>query len=118
MTDELAQRIAALREKNKEYRERGESTLKRREKDQSLIAKIIVWSFVIAVAASFLLVFIFVFFDFAFAKQCEVLTECDYLARLEKPMEFLFRIISSVMLPVVTLVLGYYFGKEQVDNGS
>jgi hypothetical protein len=38
MTDELAQRIAALRKKNKEYRERGESALKRREKDQSLIA--------------------------------------------------------------------------------
>ena len=116
MTADLAKRIAELKKRNSDIRDSGESALKRRERDKSLIAKIIVWSFVGAVAASFLLVIIFVIFDFYYVNTCGHLDNCNYLQRLEKPMDILFRIISSVMLPVVTLVLGYYFGKEQAEN--
>ena len=34
-------------------------------------------------------------------------------ASREKQAEFLLKVVSSVLLPVVTLVIGYYFGKEQ-----
>ena len=32
---------------------------------------------------------------------------------LVEPGKFLLTILGSVMLPVVTLVIGYYFGKEK-----
>jgi len=32
--------------------------------------------------------------------------------KLVEPGKFLTAILGSVMLPVVTLVIGYYFGKE------
>ena len=32
---------------------------------------------------------------------------------LEDAAKFLTAILSSVLLPVVTLVIGYYFGKEK-----
>lgn len=67
--------------------------------DRSYIAKIIVWSFVI------LMVWLVVaatvgtyFFDWS---------------KLTEPAKFLMTILSSVMLPVVTLVIGYYFGSEK-----
>ncbi len=33
--------------------------------------------------------------------------------KLSEPAKFLMSILGSVMLPVVTLVIGYYFGKEK-----
>ena len=33
--------------------------------------------------------------------------------KLVEPAKFLMTILSSVMLPVVTLVIGYYFGSEK-----
>ena len=33
--------------------------------------------------------------------------------KLVEPAKFLLSILGSVMLPVVTLVIGYYFGKEK-----
>ena len=32
--------------------------------------------------------------------------------QLAEPAKFLMSILGSVMLPVVTLVIGYYFGKK------
>jgi len=37
---------------------------------------------------------------------------CDW-DKISEPAKFLSAILSSVMLPVVTLVIGYYFGKEK-----
>lgn len=31
----------------------------------------------------------------------------------KEPAEFLLKMLSSVLLPVVTLVIGYFFGKEK-----
>ena len=67
--------------------------------DRSYIAKIIVWSFVV------LMVWLVV-----------ATTVGTYLfdwAKLTEPAKFLMTILSSVMLPVVTLVIGYYFGSEK-----
>jgi hypothetical protein len=67
--------------------------------DRSLIAKWIVFSFVgmvawVVVAATFGAYYF------------------DWNALVE-PGKFLLTILGSVMLPVVTLVIGYYFGKEK-----
>ena len=41
-----------------------------------------------------------------------VLVESNWSSKAE----FLATILSSVLLPVVTLVLGYYFGTEKIPN--
>jgi len=82
--------------------EEGENALeasRRRAGDRSYIAKIIVWSFVI------LMVWI------VFATT--VGTYFFDWNKLVEPAKFLMTILSSVMLPVVTLVIGYYFGSEK-----
>lgn len=33
--------------------------------------------------------------------------------KMSEPAKFLLSILGSVMFPVVTLVIGYYFGKEK-----
>ena len=120
MTSELLEQIEALEARNESVRDESESILKGRERDKSIIAKIIVWSFVVTVGMTFILVFIFVIFDYLylteFSSTCTDALKCDYLKRLDKPIEKLTNLISSVMLPVVTLVLGYYFGKEQAEE--
>ena len=67
--------------------------------DRSAIAKIIVWAFVVLMAWTVVAVTLgMIFFEW------EALSE---------PAKFLMTILSSVMLPVVTLVIGYYFGAEK-----
>jgi hypothetical protein len=67
--------------------------------DRSYIAKIIVWSFVLLMALLVLATIIgTIFLDWT---------------KLMEPAKFLMAILSSVMLPVVTLVIGYYFGSEK-----
>lgn len=67
--------------------------------DRSLIAKIIVWAFIILMGVVVLAAIIATF----------------YLGwdKFVEPGKFLMGILGSVMLPVVTLVIGYYFGKEK-----
>ncbi|MCG8507135.1 MAG: hypothetical protein MI755_21190 [Sphingomonadales bacterium] len=83
-------------------------------KDQSRIAWVIIWAFV----ASLGVVFLIVLLQWAVPLECVAITDGDKTevtcpdAPWKPPAEFLLAAISSVMLPVVTLVLGYYFGKE------
>jgi hypothetical protein len=70
---------------------------RQRAADQSRIAWVIIWAFVGAVAAIFVLV------------AGALASGSDW----KDPAKFLVTIVSSVLLPVVTLVLGYYFGKEK-----
>ena len=67
--------------------------------DRSLLAKVIVFSFVVLVAWVVVAASIG-----AFYRDWNTLVE---------PGKFLLTILGSVMLPVVTLVIGYYFGKEK-----
>ena len=72
---------------------------RRQADDRSFIAKLIVWSFVILMAWVVVAASVGAyFFDWS---------------RLTEPAKFLMTILSSVMLPVVTLVIGYYFGKDK-----
>lgn len=67
--------------------------------DRSRIAKLIVWAFVIAIG--------WVVF------ATTVGTAYLGWEKLAEPAKFLLSILGSVMLPVVTLVIGYYFGQEK-----
>lgn len=72
---------------------------RRQADDRSFIAKLIVWSFVI------LIVWVVV-----------ATTVGSYLfdwSELIEPTKYLMAILSSVLLPVVTLVIGYYFGADR-----
>jgi cytochrome bd-type quinol oxidase subunit 1 len=77
-------------------------------KAQSRIAWVIIWAFVVAVAAIFVLVLGDLFMTF----DCKPPENCVHW---KDPSKFLLEIVSSVLLPIVTLVLGYYFGKEKVE---
>lgn len=71
----------------------------------------IIWAFVVATGAVFLLVL----GDMLFTAECkDGQSGCDP-QRWKEPATFLLGIVSSVLLPVVTLVLGYYFGKEKSE---
>ncbi len=71
----------------------------RQQDDRSLIAKIIVYAFVILMGLVVVIVA-----GGVFAVGWDKLVE---------PAKFLLSILGSVLLPVVTLVIGYYFGKEK-----
>jgi len=66
--------------------------------DRSHIAKVIIWAFVVLMALVVGAVIIGLFL-------------CDW-DRISEPAKFLMAILSSVLLPVVTLVIGHYFGNK------
>ena len=95
---EQLEQIDELQTENLSVDETVSDYVKRqRADDQSRIAWVIVWAFVVAISGIFLLVL---------GSQLSV--SLDW----KEPAEFLAGVVSSVLLPVVTLVLGYYFGKE------
>jgi hypothetical protein len=66
-------------------------------KDRSFIAKLIVWLFVFACLGSLI-----------YVAYATIETVADWSAGAE----IMITVLSSVILPVVTLVIGYYFGAE------
>jgi len=81
--------------------EQAEADIKRQKaQDQSRIALIVIWTFVLAIMG----IFMFVLGSIAVASGSTAWKD---------PAEFLSGAVSSVLLPIVTLVLGYYFGKEK-----
>jgi hypothetical protein len=66
--------------------------------DRSLIAKIIVWAFVVLVCITVLAAIASTFWH--------------GWSEFVEPAKFLMSILGSVMLPVVTLVIGYYFSSK------
>lgn len=76
-------------------------------RNQSTIAMIIIIAFVVSIA----LIFILVGYSILFGLDCDA-NGCS-MPTWKEPSAFLLTVVSSVMLPIVTLVLGYYFGTEQ-----
>ena len=93
---ETEQRVEQTNRAVEDWRQRQQE---RQQDDRSLIAKIVVWAFVLLMAAVILIVAV-----------GTLLIGWD---KLSEPAKFLMSILGSVMLPVVTLVIGYYFGKEK-----
>jgi cytochrome bd-type quinol oxidase subunit 1 len=67
--------------------------------DRSHIAKVIIWAFVIYMGVVIVVFSVGVFF-----------IGWDKLGEAAK---FMLSMLSSVLLPVVTLVIGHYFGKQK-----
>jgi hypothetical protein len=96
---EQLEQIDELKSENLSVDETVSDYIKRqRADDQSRIAWVIIWAFVAAIAGIFISVLI---------------SQLRGSADWKEPAEFLIATVSSVLLPVVTLVLGYYFGKEK-----
>jgi uncharacterized membrane protein len=90
--------IAAAEQALKQSKQAVDDRNKRQQADdRSHIAKLIVWVFVLLITALVLAV---------------IWRFCDW-EKIAEPAKFLSSILSSVLLPVVTLVIGYYFGKER-----
>jgi ABC-type glycerol-3-phosphate transport system permease component len=86
--------VSETREDVDDYLARTQAT------DRSLLAKIVVWLFLVACLVTVAFVVVAILAGFA-------VSEWDTGA------ERLIQLLSSVILPVVTLVIGYYFGTEQ-----
>ena len=100
MPDDLDSEFAAAGEVVEQGKRAIDDRIKGQQADdRSIIAKVIVFSFVailafVVVAASY----------GAYYRDWNTLVE---------PGKFKLTILGSVMLPVVTLVIGYYFGKDR-----
>jgi uncharacterized membrane protein len=95
---DIDSQIAAAEEAVKRSEKAVEDLAKRQQADdRSHIAKLIIWAFVllmgIVVAA--------------------VIVNLSNWNAISESAKFLLAILSSVMLPVVTLVIGHYFGSKQ-----
>ena len=67
--------------------------------DRSLIAKLLIYAFVVLIGLVVMIV-----------AAGTVLQTWD---KWVEPAKFFLGILGSVLLPVVTLVIGYYFGKDK-----
>jgi len=105
---ELSERVRTLQQRFQETESKvtqqqdtvAAEEQRRRGRDRSQIARLIVYLF----AASFLVVLIIIPL---MALSAQAVTFWD------KVTEKLLTLVSSVLLPVVTLVIGFYFGTEQ-----
>ncbi len=98
---DIDSQIAAAEEAYRQSQQALENRNKRLQADdRSHIAKLIVWAFV------GLMVFV------VFAVTAALFYFCEW-NKISETAKFLMAILSSVMLPVVTLVIGYYFGREK-----
>ena len=106
MSDLLSE-IEELQFETEEVESELDDYLRRRHaKDQSIIAWVIIGAFVLAIAGIFATVF---FYGSG--------TNCTPEPCWKAPAEFLTETVSAVLLPIVTLVLGYYFGSEHSKRG-
>jgi polyferredoxin len=99
MASDLDSEFAATEQQIKQAGKALEDLIKRRQADdRSMIAKVIVAAFVVLVVWVVVAVTLGTYFY-------------DWESLVE-PAKFLMAILGSVMLPVVTLVIGYYFGSK------
>jgi uncharacterized membrane protein len=74
---------------------------RRRSVDRSFIAYLVVGTFVLIIVMM----------------AVRIMFVQDW-AKDKEPLEYLLTVLSSVLLPVVTLVIGHYFGKESGQSGK
>lgn len=97
--DSLIAGLNALEGEVRQVEESVEDQLRRLQaQDRSRIAKLIVWLFALSCGAALLFVIASVWWK---------------VAGWTDGAEQVITILSSIILPVVTLVIGYYFGSEQ-----
>ena len=77
--------------------------------DRSIIAKRVVWLYMGAV----LICLVFVFATFLSVCPNQGSGQC---VAWKEPADFMLQILTTAVLPIVTLVLGYYFGTAKNDG--
>lgn len=77
------------------------------QRTQNHIALIVMILYGVVIGLSFCLLF----YKLVFMIPCATGSETGCTAWKE-PADYLFRLISTAVIPIVTLVLGYYFGSE------
>lgn len=80
------------------------SAAERRDRDRRHIALAVVWAFIVALASA--IAFVALFTGFKPGAWYQIKPAADFLTGL----------ISTVLLPIVTLVLGHYFGSHQAER--
>ena len=101
MAADVDSEIEAAEKRLKESEEAFDDRIKGQQADdRSHIAKLIVWAFVILLGFVVVAVIAALFF---FSGDWDKIAE---------PAKVLVTLLSSVLLPVVTLVIGYYFGSK------
>ncbi len=107
---DLLSEIDALVSENRDVESEVNDYIKRKHaRDQSGIA----WAIIIAFVVSIALIFVLVFWFTGPVEGCTAGEGVVCPQRWQDPAEFLVGVVSSILLPIVTLVLGYYFGTEQ-----
>jgi uncharacterized membrane protein len=90
-----------------------EEAQRRTTRDRSLIARLIVWLYVAAV--SFVILVVMAIFAYvAHLNVTTPLTTADW----KELVAGLVNILSVTVLPVVTLVLGFYFGTQAQEDSK
>ena len=105
ISDDLLAEIDALNESTDQAEDDvNRFSEKKQAEDRSKISAIIVWSFVSAIFC----IIIFLIVAGWFGNSADM--------PWEKAATIMVDLLSSVMLPVVTLVLGYYFGTAKNND--
>ncbi len=78
------------------------------KRDRSQIAKRVVFLYMLLTALCF--VFVIVFFWFFPACRGDAGANAAACIAWKEPAEYLLKVLTTAVLPIVTLVLGYYFG--------
>ena len=103
---EIRKSLSAAETRIAEQRESSsDEETRRRGRDRSQIARLIVWLFAVAVV----LVLV------ALPALAFTIKDGEFWNRV---VERLVTFVASVLLPVVTLVIGYYFGTEQLRKSD
>ena len=101
--EQLAGPIVSANAKNEKKIEGIDDWLKREQGEtQTWVTKRIILVFIFCT----LIIFLFVFLSYPNQKDWE------------EPAKFLLSVVTSVLLPIVTLVLGYYFGSENKKGNN
>jgi ABC-type dipeptide/oligopeptide/nickel transport system permease component len=106
--DESQAELAAVEEL---VQKADEVTAKLERKDRSAIAKRVVLLYIATVAACFL----FIIGIFWFGTPCNAATTTGCV-EWQGPADFLLQVLTTTVLPIVTLVLGYYFGTAKSEG--
>ncbi|MDQ3674416.1 MAG: hypothetical protein M3365_08580 [Gemmatimonadota bacterium] len=108
---ELLSRIGEV-EDNVEHAQEGARKL--RDRDRSRIAALVIYLYVGMVSASFLFIIGLFFVGASSDNLCGDPPGPGCIAWKESA-EFLLQVLTTTVLPIVTLVLGYYFGTAKAE---
>ena len=110
--EELLSRLDAVED---EVTETEKAAKKLKDHDRSRIARLVIYLYVGVVAASFVFILGIFLIGTYWKTLCADLPATGCVAWKE-PAEFLLQVLTTTVLPIVTLVLGYYFGTAKVET--